>query len=74
VLAPPAWANSVEITRNSVNIAGEAEQAAPLIKAFDSSKLFENSEFTMPLARIAGGEAFRVRTQRRGAAKEGGAQ
>jgi hypothetical protein len=74
VLAPPAWANSIEITRNSVNIAGEAEQAAPLIKAFDSSKLFENSEFTMPLARIAGGEAFRIRTQRRGAAKEGGAQ
>ena len=74
LLAPPAWANSVEMTRTTVNIAGEADMAATLIKLFDSSKLFENSEFTMPITRVAGGEAFRLRTARRGAAKEGQAQ
>jgi hypothetical protein len=74
VLAPPAWASSVEIYRNNVNIAGEAEQAAPLIKLFDSSKLFENSEFTSSLIRVPTGEAFRIRTNRRGAPKEGAAQ
>jgi hypothetical protein len=74
VLAPPAWASNVEMMRGSVTVAGEAEQVAPLIKLFDSSKLFENTEFTMPIARVAGGEAFRIRTSRRGAVKEGSAQ
>jgi general secretion pathway protein L len=70
LLAPPAWVTQLDITRNSIGIGGEAEQAAPLIKQIDNSKLFENSEFTMPIARVANGEAFRIRASREGVAKE----
>jgi Tfp pilus assembly protein PilN len=69
LLAPPAWLNGLELTRGGVSLAGEAEQAAGLLKTLDSSPLFQNSEFTMGITRVAGAEAFRIRAQR-----EGGAQ
>ncbi len=74
LLAPPAWVTQLDISRNSIGIGGEADQAAPLIKQIDNSKLFENSEFTMPIARVANGEAFRIRASREGVAKEGPAR
>lgn len=67
LLAPPAWLNQVEITRDSVTLAGEAEQATVLLKLIDESPFFRDSEFTMPIARVAKNEAFRIRAGREGA-------
>jgi len=66
LLAAPAWLNTLELGPNSVNLAGEAEQAGPLLKLLDSSPLFRNSEFTVPLARSGTNEIFRVRASREG--------
>ncbi|MCX6637276.1 MAG: hypothetical protein NT090_19655, partial [Acidobacteria bacterium] len=67
LLSPPAWLNSLELTRAGANLSGEAEQAASLLKILDASPMFQNSEFTMGITRIGGAEVFRVRTQREGA-------
>ena len=45
-------------------IAGEADQAAGLLKTLDTSRLFEKSEFTMPITRTPTGDAFRLRAAR----------
>jgi hypothetical protein len=66
LLPPPAWVNSLEITRDNVTLAGEIEQAAALLKTLDESRLFRNSEFTSPIARTGTNEVFRVRTVREG--------
>ena len=73
ILPPAVWLGQLDLARNGVAVGGEADQAAPLIKLIDSSRLFENTEFTMPLIRVAGGEAFRLRTFRRDAPKEAAA-
>ena len=65
-MPPPGWVNSLELTRDQVVLQGEAEQAAALLKTIDGSPLFQNSEFTMPLARTGNGEAFRIRAAREG--------
>lgn len=64
LLAPPAWLNTLEITRTQVNFAGETNQAAPLLSTIDASPLFQGSEFTSPPLRTSGGEAFRIRANR----------
>jgi len=66
LLAPPIWVSQLEVTRTFVHIAGEAEQAAPLLKVLDESPLFQDSQFTMPLGRTGTGEVFRIRTTREG--------
>jgi len=66
MLSPPAWLNNLELTRDSVTISGEAEQAAPLLKLLDGSPMLRNSEFTMPLSRSANVERFRIRAVREG--------
>jgi Tfp pilus assembly protein PilN len=66
MLAPPAWLNSLQLTRDSVTISGEAEQAAALIKLLDSSHQFRASAFALPLQRSAGGELFSIRSARKG--------
>jgi hypothetical protein len=68
LLPPPVWTTSVEIYPDSVVIAGEAEQAAPLLKAIDASPLFEKSEFALSVTRSAQAEQFRIKTMRRGRA------
>ncbi len=40
LLPAPAWVNSFQLTRSSLAISGEAEQAAPLIKLMDGSRQF----------------------------------
>ena len=65
LLPPPVWLQSIEITRDTVTISGEADQAAPLLKLLDSSPIFHNSEFQMGLLKSKEGETFRIRTQRR---------
>lgn len=64
LLPPPAWVNSLEMNRATVQVSGETEAAAGLLKTFDASPLFEGSEFTMGFARVGVGEAFRLRTNR----------
>jgi general secretion pathway protein L len=66
MLKPPGWLNALELTRDSVTLFGEAEQAAPLLKILDGSPLFQNSEFTMPLSRGGDVERFRIRASREG--------
>lgn len=68
LLPPPIWTNSVEIYPDSVIVSGEADQAAPLLKALDSSPLFEKSEFSLSVTRNGQSERFRIKTMRRGRA------
>jgi len=64
ILAAPAWLNQLEITRTQVTLAGETQQAAPLLQTIDASPLFQGSEFAMPPSRVNAAEAFRIRTNR----------
>lgn len=66
LLEPPTWINTLELTRTTVNIAGETDQAAVLLKMLDQSPFFQNSEFTTPISRTAKGELFRIRSAREG--------
>jgi Tfp pilus assembly protein PilN len=68
LLPPPVWTNSIEIYPDNVVIAGEADQASPLLKALDSSPLFHNSEFALSVTRNGANEQFRIKTLRRIAA------
>jgi Tfp pilus assembly protein PilN len=68
LLAPPAWLSSLQLARGSVNITGETDQAAALIKLLDGSPQFQGSSFSLPLQRTAGGELFSIRSARRGVA------
>lgn len=65
LLPPPVWTQAIDITEDTVTIAGEADQAAPLLKVLDSSPLFQNSEFQMGLMKTQQMETFRIRIQRR---------
>jgi len=65
LLPPPVWIASLEIHGDSVVIAGEADSAAPLLKALDASPLFRNSEFGMAVSRNGANENFRIKTMRR---------
>ncbi|MEO8025155.1 MAG: PilN domain-containing protein, partial [Bryobacteraceae bacterium] len=66
ILAPPAWVASMDLSRTSVVLAGEAGQSATLLKLLDDSPLFRGAEFLIPPARGQGGEVFRIRVQREG--------
>lgn len=68
LLPPPVWTSSIEIYPDSVVIAGEADQAEPLLKVLDSSPLFQNSEFSLSVTRTGQTETFRIKTMRRGRA------
>jgi general secretion pathway protein L len=65
LLPAQVWTNSVEIFTDSVVIAGEADQAGPLLKLLDSSPLFQNSEFALSVTRNSQMEQFRIKTMRR---------
>jgi len=67
ILPPKTWTNSIEIYPDNVVIAGETEQAGPLLKLLDSSPLFQNSEFALSVTRNTTGqmEQFRIKTIRR---------
>jgi hypothetical protein len=65
ILGPQVWLNLLDLTRTQIFIAGEADQAAPLLKLIDGSPFFEASEFAVPPARGVNGETFRIRTNRR---------
>ena len=63
LLPPPIWTNSIELTRDAVNVNGEAEQAVGLLKVIDASPLFQESDFAV-LARSGSNELFRIRSKR----------
>lgn len=63
-LPPPAFLAGMDITRDSMTIVGEADQAAGLLRVLDNSPRLSNSEFTIPIVRVPNGEAFRIRSQR----------
>lgn len=65
LLAPPIWTSSTELTRDAVVLAGEAEQAAPLLKLVDSSPYFKDSGFQIPIVKMGQNEMFRIRAMRR---------
>ncbi len=65
ILPPLTWAQLVEIYPDYVIIAGQTEQAAPLLKVLDNSHLFQNSEFTNSVSRSGKDEVFRIKTYRR---------
>lgn len=67
LIAPPSWLNTLELTRTSMVVAGETEQASGLLKAIDGSAQFQNSEFLIPIARGNNVEMFRIRAAREGA-------
>ncbi len=64
ILPPPIWLNTLEVNRTQVTVAGETDQAAPLLKQIDASPFFEQSSFSMQPMRNATGEMFRIRTNR----------
>jgi len=66
ILPEQVWTSSIEIYPDSLVLAGEAEQAAPLLKLLDSSPLFEKSEFVMSVTHKDQTDVFRIRTMRRG--------
>jgi Tfp pilus assembly protein PilN len=64
LIPPPGWVTNLDLDRQTIQIAGEAEQAAPLIEKFDASSLFDKSQFMMPISRTPSGEIFRIRAER----------
>ena len=54
------------LAADSVVIAGEADQAAPLLKLLNSSTLFEKAEFVMPVTHNEKIDLFRIKAMRRG--------
>ena len=66
LITPPGWLNSLQLTRDSLSVSGETERAEALLKQLDSSKQFRRSEFTLPIARGAAGEAFSIHSVREG--------
>lgn len=66
ILVPPAWLNSLQLTRDSVTITGETDQAAALLKILDSSHQFRGSSFAFPMQRGQNGELFTIRSVRQG--------
>src|SRR5258708_16519189 len=66
ILAPPAWLSAMQLSRDSVTISGEAEQAAALLQLLDRSRQFRGSAFTLPMQRSTTGELFTIRSSRQG--------
>ncbi len=66
LLAPPAWLNSLQLTRSSVSISGQTDQAAALIKLLDGSPQFQGSSFSLPIQKSGGAELFTIRSNRKG--------
>jgi len=68
LFTPPTWLNSLQLTRDSLTVAGEAEQAAALLKVLDGSHQFRGSSFAIPIARGQNGDIFTIRAVRSGVA------
>jgi hypothetical protein len=65
LITPPTWVRSMLLTRHSLALVGEAEQAASLLKVIDSSTQFSGSEFSAPVVRAGRLEGFSIRAKRK---------
>jgi len=66
LIEPPDWTNSLDLTRDTARVSGEAREAAPLLKIFDSSPFFESSAPDAIQRSPSGtGEAFQIHMNRR---------
>ncbi len=68
ILPQQVWTDTIEIYPERVVLAGQADQAAPLLKLLDGSPLFENSKFVTSVTRNGTVDQFRIETMRRGRA------
>jgi hypothetical protein len=66
LFAPPTWLTSFQLTRDSLTILGQTDQAAGLVKLLDGSHQFRGSSFTTGPAKGVDGEVFGIRAQRQG--------
>jgi Tfp pilus assembly protein PilN len=66
LLPQQVWTDTIEIYPDRVVLAGQADQAAPLLKLLDGSPLFENSKFVTSVTRNGTFDQFRIETMRRG--------
>ena len=68
IIKPPTWTNGVDLTRDSVRIAGQAQQASPLVGILDSSPLFGNSvpDYITRNPNNQSGEIFLIHANRKG--------
>ena len=64
LLEPPAWSNNIALARDTVRIAGETPQTAPLLKILDASPLFEKHRNPDVRSPLPTGETFQIRTNR----------
>ena len=67
VLVPPGYLDHLDMSRQSVDMSGQADHADSLLKSLDGTGRFQNSQFTMPISRDSGREVFSIRSQRKGA-------
>ena len=66
LIEPPAYLTTLDMVADSITVAGSAEHAESLLKVFDSSPMFQGSEFTAPLSPDGDMQLFRIRTARKG--------
>ena len=66
LLEPPGWLTTLDMNRDSVVLAGQTEQAAPLLKLLDNSPNFQDSQFSGSIGKSGKNEVFRIRTAREG--------
>lgn len=66
LLTPPTWLTSLQLSRDSFAVSGEAEQAAALLKVLDGSHQFHGSAFSIPITRGQNGDLFTIRSARQG--------
>jgi hypothetical protein len=64
LVEPPAWIATLDVTRDSVRMQGEARQAASLWKSVDSAGLFKSSNLDSSQPLQQGGESFVIRGAR----------
>ena len=69
LVEPPAYVSNVDLAADTITVAGSAEHAEPLLKVFDSSAMFQGSEFTIPISPSGNMQVFRIRAVRKGASQ-----
>jgi hypothetical protein len=65
LIAPPGWANAIDLNRDLVRISGSAPSAAPLVRILDSSPLFQNSVPDAIIRAGSDGENFTIHSNRK---------
>ncbi len=63
LVEPPAWTNSVQLTRENVTLNGEGPQPTTLVKTLDSSPFFKNTNLP-PYQKAGNVYQFQIMTNR----------